>query len=123
MTNQSIKNLAVWMSYPSRFKFVNDAPNDFEKKRRIEQLKTEFESQLSFSSINFNNSGYVEDSTGVPNLDEDFAVERSLAEIKRLAIKADLEKTLTGQIQAKNAITKRNKQRKLEFEKSLQKNY
>lgn len=122
MTNQSIKNLAAWMSHPLRFKFVNNAPNDIEKKRRIEQLKNEF-MQSNFASVNFSNLGYVENSTGVPSLDDDFAAERALTEIKRLIIRADLEKTLVPQIQAKNAITKRNAQRRLEFQESLQKNY
>ena len=118
-----MSKLTEFLSVSANFQYICDAPNDFEKKRRIEQLKTEFESQSKFSSVNFNDSGYIEDSNGVPDLDENFAAERALLDIRRHIIRADLEKSLTGQIQAKNEITRRNKQRKLEFEKQLQKNY
>lgn len=114
-----------------------------EERRRIEALTKEFASKLkthpkgkyifntpnkagnsNFSSVNFSNSGYVEDSNGIPNLiDEDFAAERALAQIKQLVIREDVQKMLVPQINAKNDITKRNKQRKLEFQKQLQKNY
>ena len=120
--NNSTKNLAAWMSKSENYKVVCDAPNETKKRKRIQKLKSEFESQFS-SITNFSNSDYVEDSIGVPTLDDDFAAERALTEIKRHLIRADLEKTLVGQIQAKNAITKRNAQRNLEFEKTLQKNY
>lgn len=123
MMNNSIKNLAAWMSKPENFSWVNDAQSDIEKNRRIEKLRKDFFAQSQFSSVNFSDSGYVEDSNGIPDLDENFAAERALAEINRLVIRADLEKTLVPQIQAKNSITKQNAQRKLEFEKQLQKNY
>ena len=123
MMKQTIKNLAAWMSKPENFNFVNSAVTDSDRKLRIAKLKQQFESQSNFASVNFTNSGYIEDSNGVPDLDENFAAERALLDIRRHLIRADLEKTLTGQIQAKNAITKRNAQRKAEFQESLQKNY
>ncbi len=125
MTKQSIKNLVAWMSHPSRFKFVNDAPNDFKKKRRIEKLKTEFESQSNFSSINFSNSGYVEDN-GREDFLNDFANERAetaLIEIKRHLIREDIQKTLVDRINAKNTIIRRNKEHKAKMQKQFSKNY
>ncbi len=113
--------LAKYLSQKSHFDYLNSSIDDSERKRRLAELKRKFESQSKFAS--FSDSGYIEDSTGIPDLDENFAVERSLAEIKRLVIRAELEKTLVPQIQVKNATTKRNAQRKLEFEKQLQKNY
>ena len=109
------------MSKPENYKFVCDADTDLERKCRIAKLKQQFESQSNFAS--FSDSGYIEDSTGIPDLDENFAAERALLDIRRHLIRADLEKTLVPQLQAKNAITKRNAQRKAEFEKQLQKNY
>ena len=111
------------MSKPENFNFVNSAVTDSDRKLRIAKLKQQFESQSNFASVNFTNSGYIEDSNGVPDLDENFAAERALLDIQRHLIRADLEKTLVPQLQAKNAITKRNAQRKAEFEKQLQKNY
>lgn len=113
--------LAKYLSQKSNFDYINSGKTESERRLRLAELTKKFESQSNFA--NFTDS-YVEDSTGTPNLlDDDFAAERSLAQIKRLVIRAELEKTLTGQINAKNAITKRNKERKLEFEKQLQKNY
>lgn len=114
--------LAKYLSQKSNFDYLNSSIDDMERKRRLAELTKKFESQ--FSSIANFSSGYVENSNGIPNLiDNDFAAERALAEIKRHLIRADLEKTLVGQIKAKNAVTKRNAQRKTEFQESLQKNY
>lgn len=49
--------------------------------------------------------------------------ENEILELKLQIIRDELEKTLLPQIQAKNAITKRNAQRRLELENSRQKNY
>ena len=122
MMKQSIKNLAAWMSKRENWNYVISAKDETEKTRRINELRKKFDAS-DFSSVNFNDSGYVEDSTGIPDLDENFAAERALLDIRRHLIRADLEKTLVPQLQAKNAITKRNAQRKAEFEKQLQKNY
>jgi len=119
MTNKI--ELAKYLSKKSNFDFINSGKTEPERRLRLAELTKKFESQSNFA--NFATS-YVEDSTGIPNLlDDEFAAERSLAEIKRLVIRADLEKMLIPQIQAKNAITKRNSQRKLEFQEQLQKNY
>lgn len=122
MMNNSIKNLAAWMSRRENWNYVISAKDETEKTRRINELRQKFDAS-NFSSVNFNDSGYVEDSNGVPNLDENFAAERALFDIRRHLIRAELEKTLVPQINAKNATTKRNAQRKLEFQKQLQKNY
>ena len=114
--------LAKYLSQKSNFDYLNSSIDDMERKRRLAELKRKFESQ--FSSIANFSSGYVEDSNGIPDLlDNDFAAERGLAEIKRLVIRAELEKTLLPELNAKNDIIRRNAQRKLEFEKQLQKNY
>ena len=115
--------LAKYLSQKFNFDYLNSSIDDVERKRRLAELTKRFESQSNFASVNFSNSGYVEDSNGIPDLDENFAAERALLDIRRHLIRADLEKSLTGQINAKNEITRRNKQRKLEFEESLQKNY
>ena len=113
--------LAKYLSQKSHFDYLNSSVDASQRNKRLAELKRKFESQSNFAS--FSDSGYVEDSTGIPDLDEKFAAERALFDIRRHLIRSDLEKTLVGQINAKNVITKRNKQRKLEFERQLQKNY
>lgn len=113
--------LAKHLSIKSNFDYINAGKTEPERRLRLAELTKNFESQSNFANFA---ASYVEDSNGIPNLlDDDFAAERALAEIKRHLIREDLERTLTGQIQAKNAITKRNKQRQLEFQEQLQKNY
>lgn len=122
MTNKNL--LAKYLSQKSNFDYINSSIDESQRRLRLAELTKTFESQTKFSSVNFSSSGYVEDSTGIPNsLDDDFAAEQALSEIKRLVIREDVQKMLVPQINAKNDITKRNAQRKLEFQEQLQKNY
>lgn len=119
MTNKNL--LAKHLSIKSNFDYINAGVDESERRLRLAELTRKFESQSNFANFT---ASYVEDSNGIPNLiDDDFAAERALSEIKRLVIIEELEKTLVPQLNAKNAITKRNAQRKLEFQEQLQKNY
>lgn len=119
-----MKTLTKFLSENNNFDYINSSVDALQRKQRLAELRQKFNSQSSFASVNFSNSGYVEDSTGVPSLlDNDFAAERALAEIKQHLIRADLEKTLVGRINARNVITRRNKERKAEMQKEFSKKY
>lgn len=122
MKNQLVKDLAIWMSKRENYKFVCDAPNDAEKQRRIQKLKSDFERQSNFANFAFSE---VED-IGREDFLNDFSQERAetaLIQIRRLLIQEDLKESLTGFIDAKNATAKRNRERRAAIQKGFQKNY
>lgn len=57
-----IKLLTQFMSKSENFAYVNNAENDIEKRKRIDELKAKFlTGNFSSATANFSNSGYCED--------------------------------------------------------------
>ena len=107
------------MSHPSRFKFVNDAQTDIEKKRRIEQLKTEFDRQSNFASFA---NAYVED-FGNPTADIEgcYPEYNPVERVRRIVENEKAKLDATDYAAKVNANIRRNRQRQHESKKAFEK--
>lgn len=138
-----VKALTAFMSQKSVFDFVNAAENDKEKHERIEQMKHKFLSgQSNFSSVNFaadnfhappvNFAADMSDfgnPSGVYEADdyEDYSrqakAEFAIQQIRRLTLSSTIKDNLKEWILKRNAITKRNRERKAEQQKAFAERY
>jgi hypothetical protein len=109
----NIQELAKFMSSKENFKFVNDAPNDLEKKKRIEILKAQFEKQSNFASFAFaatedignpSNAFFDDEASGYPQYD-------GVQKVRRVVEDARAKQDAVAYADARNKVIRAGRER------------
>ena len=110
-----MKSLTKFLSLPANFQYLCSSPNETEKKKRIAELKQKFESQSTFSSVNF--SSYIED-TGNESFDflnderNCFPELDGVQKVRRIVENERAKLDAKQYAERKNAVIRRNRERK-----------
>jgi hypothetical protein len=107
------QELAKFMSSKENFKFICDSPNETEKKKRIEILKTQFEKQSNFASFAFaavedsgnpDNAFFDDEANGYPQYD-------GVQKVRRIVEDARAKSDAVAYAEARNKAIRAGRER------------
>lgn len=103
-----MNEFAKFLSRSDNFAFINGAPNQTERKRRLEQLKKQFEQQQSNFSSSYDYDNLADIKNGFPELN---AVEK----VRRITENELARQSAIEHARRKNELLRRNRANKPQF--------